>query len=203
MPPGSPLAKPPLEAKGHRSHRARPWAQRKAKKKQSVILGSQGAQDPFPRRLLRAAQGDSELQDLIQQEGRGPPPVWDGDIRVEHAQDSSSGDPRVYTFTTPHSNRGTAGLREEAPSPSGKVTPKVRPRGHSKLPQKKGGFVSSVIRDLSGEQTEGSGRGQGAGGRGRASTQVCLGQGCVGSPTDMLTPDSTRQALGMCQGQYR
>lgn len=63
--------------------------------------------------------------------------------------------------------------------------------------------MSSVIRDLSGEQTEGSGRGQGAGGRGRASTQVCLGQGCVGSPTDMLTPDSTRQALGMCQGQYR
>lgn len=44
---------------------------------------------------------------------------------------------------------------------------------------------------------------KGAGGRGRASTQVCLGQGCVGSPTDMLTADSTRQALGMCQGQYR
>lgn len=91
-----------------------------------------------------------------------PPPIWDGDIRVEHAQDSSSGDPRVYTFTTPHSNRGTAGLREEAPSPGGKVTPKVRPRGHSKLPQKKGGFVSSAITDLNGEQTEGSGRGQGA-----------------------------------------
>lgn len=90
------------------------------------------------------------------------------------------GPTRVHVYHLLHVQTGTQrGSEEKPPLLAARSPESVRP---SKLPPQKGGSVSSVGTDLRGGY-----RPQGSG-RDGAPTQARLGQGCVQSPADTLTP---------------